>query len=138
MKAALKAADKPRLSALRLILSEIKQREVDTREELSDNAIQVILEKMTKQRRDSLKQFISANRQDLAAIEQFELEVISEYQPEALTQSEIDDLIEAAIRNESASSMRDMGKVMASLKPKIQGRADMSLVSSSIKARLSS
>lgn len=138
MKAALKAADKPRLSALRLILSEIKQREVDTREELTDVAILVILEKMTKQRRDSLKQFISAGRQDLAAIEQFELDVITDYQPDALTQTEIQDMIDATIRDEAASGMKDMGKVMASLRSKIQGRADMSLVSSAIKVRLSS
>lgn len=137
MKLAMKAGDKERLGTIRLILSAIKQQEVDTRKDLSDADIIALLDKMTKQRRESIEQYTKAGRDDLAAKEETELEVIREYLPSQLSETEITDLIDEAIRSAGAESMRDMGKVMGILKPQMQGRADMSAVSGQIKDRLS-
>lgn len=136
IKTCMKAGDKTRLSTLRLISAAIKQQEVDTREDLDDAKVLVILDKMAKQRRESIEQFAKANREDLLAVEQAELAIIASYLPAALSAEEIDALIEEAVESTGANSMRDMGKVMGLLKPKLQGRADMSAVSQSIKARL--
>jgi uncharacterized protein YqeY len=137
MKSAMKAGDKERLGTIRLILSAIKQQEVDTRKDLSDADIIAQLDKMTKQRRESIEQYTKAGRDDLAAKEETELEVIREYLPSQLSEQEIADLIDEAISSAGAESMRDMGKVMGILKPQMQGRADMSAVSGLIKDRLS-
>ena len=134
-KAAMKAKDKPRLGVLRLISAAIKQREVDERIELDDNAVLAVLEKMVKQRRDSIEQYQKAGRDDLIAQEQFELDLIQTYLPEQLTEAEIDALIDEAVQATGAASMKDMGKVMGTLKPKLAGRADMGTVSQKIKAR---
>jgi len=137
MKDAMRAKDKPRLGAVRLILAELKRIEVDERIDVDDNRVLAVLDKMTKQRRDSMAQFEAANREDLAAIERFELEVISTFLPAALTEDEISSLIKEAIEATGASSMADMGKVMGIIKPKAQGRADMGQISKHIKAQLS-
>ncbi|MEJ2043581.1 MAG: GatB/YqeY domain-containing protein [Reinekea sp.] len=137
MKQAMRAKEKERLGTIRLILAELKRIEVDERIELDDNRVLSVLDKMSKQRRDSIAQFESAGREDLAATERFELEVISTFLPAALTDAEIDTLIEDAISNTDAKSMADMGKVMGLIKPKAQGRADMAEISKRIKARLS-
>ncbi len=137
MKTAMRGGDKPRLGVIRLILAAIKQREVDERVELDDAEITVVLDKMSKQRRDSLEQYEKAGREDLAAQERFELEVIQTYLPKPLDDAEIDALIDAAIETTGAVSMKDMGKVMGQLKSQLQGRADMGAVSGKIKARLS-
>ena len=137
MKDAMRGGDKPRLGVIRLILAAIKQREVDERIELDDARITVVLDKMSKQRRDSLEQYEKAGRDDLAAQEKFELEILKTYLPEQLDDAEIDSLIEAAIAATGAAGMKDMGKVMGQLKDKLQGRADMGAVSGKIKARLS-
>jgi uncharacterized protein YqeY len=136
MKTAMKAGDKPRLGVIRLITSAIKQVEVDERKDLSDADILAILDKMTKQRRESAAQYEQAGRQDLLDQENYEITVLQEFLPEALSDDEIDALIEAAIASTQASSIKDMGKVMGELKPKLQGRADMGAVSGRIKARL--
>ena len=138
MKAAMCAKDKPRLGAIRLILSEVKRIEVDERIELDDARMLVLLDKMTKQRRDSIAQYESAGRQELADIEIAEIAVIQEFLPVALTDAEIAELIQQAIVESGAESMRDMGKVMAVIKPKIQGRADGGAVSNLVKAALNS
>lgn len=137
MKTALRGGDKPTLSAVRLILAAIKQQEVDTRTEQSDEQIVVILDKMAKQRRESLTQYQQAGRDDLAAVEQFELDLIKTYLPAALDAAEIDALIEKALAETGADSIKDMGKVMGKLKPLMQGRADLSTVSAKIRERLS-
>jgi len=136
MKAAMKAGDKRRLGVVRLINAAIKQREVDERVELDDTQVLVVLDKMLKQRRDSISQYEQAGREDLAAQERFEVEVCQAYMPAALSDDEIAGLIAEAIDSTGASSMQDMGKVMALLKPKLQGRADMAAVSKQIKTRL--
>jgi uncharacterized protein YqeY len=136
MKAAMKAGDKRRLGVVRLINAAIKQREVDERVELDDTQVLVVLDKMLKQRRDSISQYEQAGREDLAAQERFEVEICQAYMPAALSEDEIAGLIAEAIDSTSASSMQDMGKVMALLKPKLQGRADMAAVSKQIRARL--
>jgi len=136
MKDAMRAKDKQRLSTIRLILAELKRIEVDERIELDDNRVLAVLDKMNKQRRDSIAQFEAAGREDLAAIERFELEVISTFLPAALTEDEIKSLISEAIADTQASSMADMGKVMALIKPKAQGRADMGQISKLIKSQL--
>lgn len=136
MKAAMKSGDKRRLGVVRLINAAIKQREVDERVELDDTQVLVVLDKMLKQRRDSIAQYEQAGREDLAAQERFEVEVCQDYMPAALTEAEITGLIAEAIDSTSASGMQDMGKVMALLKPKLQGRADMAAVSKQIKAKL--
>ena len=138
MKAAMRAKDKPRLGAIRLILSEVKRIEVDERIELDDARMLVLLDKMTKQRRDSIAQYESAGRQELADIEIAEIAVIQEFLPVALTDAEIAELIQQAIVESGAESMRDMGKVMAVIKPKIQARADGGAVSNLVKAALNS
>jgi hypothetical protein len=136
MKAAMKAGDKRRLGVVRLINAAIKQREVDERVELDDTQVLVVLDKMLKQRRDSIAQYEQAGREDLAAQERFEVGVCQAYMPAALAEDEIAGLIAEAIDSTGASGMQDMGKVMALLKPKLQGRADMAAVSKQIKAKL--
>ncbi|WP_223668667.1 GatB/YqeY domain-containing protein [Kangiella shandongensis] len=137
MKEAMRAKDKERLSTVRLALSAIKQVEVDTRETLDDAAILAILDKLVKQRRDSIKQYEDAGRQELADVEKAEIDILQEFLPQPLTDEEIDALIEDAVAKTGAESMKDMGKVMGMLKPQLQGRADMGAVSGKIKARLS-
>lgn len=137
MKAAMRAGDKPRLAVIRLINAAIKQREVDERIELDDTQVIAVLDKMAKQRRESIEQYQQAGREDLAAQERFELGVIGDYLPEPLSDSEIDNLIDAAIADSGASGIKDMGKVMGLLKGKLAGRADMGAVSARIKNRLS-
>lgn len=136
MKTAMKAGDKSRLAVIRLILSAIKQIEVDERKDLSDTDILAVLDKMTKQRRESAAQYEQAGREDLLEQENYEITVLQEFLPEALSEEEIDAMIDEAISSTSASSVKDMGKVMGQLKPKLQGRADMSTVSGKIRARL--
>lgn len=136
VKSAMRARDQKRLTALRLITAAIKQIEVDKRIELDDQDILSVLDKMVKQRRDSLSQYEAAGRDDLAAQEQFELELISVYLPEALSDEEIATLIKQAVAEAGASSIRDMGAVMNILRGKVQGRADMKAVSSAVKAQL--
>ena len=136
MKDAMRARDKPRLSAIRLMLSEVKRIEVDERIEISDERLIAILDKMIKQRRDSITQYEAAGRQELADIEIGEISVIQEFLPVALTEDEISAMITAAIGATGAESMRDMGKVMGILKPQIQGRADGGAVSGRVKSAL--
>jgi hypothetical protein len=136
MKTALKAGHKARLGAIRLILAAVKQREVDERVELDDTAVLAVLDKMVKQRRDSVEQYSAAGREDLAQVERDEIAVIQGYLPAALSESELDALIDAAITETGAAGMRDMGKVMGLLRPQVQGRADMGAVSAMIKGRL--
>jgi len=137
MKAALRAGDKRRLGTIRLILAAIKQREVDERIVLDDAQVLAVLDKMAKQRRESVAQYQAAGRQDLMEQELFELEVIQGYMPAPLSEAELDALISAAVTETGASSIKDMGKVMGVLKPRVQGRADMGAVSARIKAILS-
>ena len=136
MKAAMKAGDKKRLGVIRLMLAAVKQIEVDTREELDDNQILAVLDKMVKQRRDSAKQYTDAGREELAEQENYEITVLQDYLPEALSDDEIEGMIKSAISDTGASSMQDMGKVMGILKAKVQGRADIGAVSAKIKAIL--
>lgn len=136
MKDAMRARDKARLATIRLILAAIKQREVDERIELDDAQVIAVLDKMVKQRRESIAQFEKAARDDLIAQENSELEVIIPYLPAALSEAEINALVDAALSATGAATLRDMGKVMAELKPKLTGRADMGAVSALIKARL--
>lgn len=137
MKVAMRAKDKPRLGTIRLILAELKRIEVDERIELDDERIITIMDKMLKQRRDSISQFEAADRQELADIEKAEVIVIQSFMPASLSNEEIEQLVDAAIANTGASSMKDMGSVMGLLRPQLQGRADMAEVSKLIKARLS-
>jgi uncharacterized protein YqeY len=136
MKTAMKAGDKTRLGVIRLILAAIKQREVDERIELDDTQVLAVLDKMLKQRRDSIAQYSAAGREDLAEIERFEVGVIQAYLPRALTEDELSALIDVAMESTRAVAMSDMGKVMALLKPEVQGRADMGVVSARLKQRL--
>ncbi|CDI03903.1 MAG: GatB/YqeY domain-containing protein [Candidatus Competibacter denitrificans] len=138
MKTAMRAKDKERLGAIRLILAAIKQREVDERIELSEIQVLGVLEKMIKQRRESLAQYQNAGRDDLASRESFEIDLIQTYMPASLSDAEIDSLIADAIAATGAQSLRDMGKVMALIKDQAQGRADMAAVSSRVKARFNS
>ena len=138
MKAAMRARDAARLSAIRLLLAAMKQREVDERIELSDADILAIIEKMLKQRRDSVTQYEAGGRQDLADVEKFEIGVLTGYMPQQLTEAEIAAEVTAAVASSGAKAMQDMGRVMALLKPKLAGRADMAKVSSLVKARLGS
>jgi len=138
VKQAMRARDKARLSVLRLITAAIKQKEVDERIELSDGDVLAVLDKMAKQRRESLEHYRKAGRDDLADQEQFELELIGEFMPEPLGEAELGRLIQAAIKETGASSMRDMGAVMAALREQVQGRADMKAVSETVRARLAS
>ncbi len=137
MKSSLKGGEKKRLGVIRLMLAAIKQIEVDERIQLDDARIISVLDKMSKQRRESITQFERASRDDLIAIEQTELEIIQEYLPEALSEAEINDLVEQSIAATGASTIKDMGKLMGILKPQLQGRADMGKVSQLIKSRLS-
>lgn len=137
MKSAMKNGDKERLATIRLILAAVKQVEVDTREDVDDQSMLAILDKMAKQRRESISQFEQAGREDLVAKETQELNIITEFLPKALSEEEISELIDQAMQDTAASSMKDMGKVMGILKPQIQGRADMGKVSQLIKSRLS-
>jgi len=136
VKDAMRAKDKSRLAAIRLITAAIKQREVDERIELDDAQVTAVLDKMAKQRRESISQFEKAGRDDLIAQEVMELEIIQSYLPEQLGEDEINALIDRAMQDTGATSIKDMGKVMGQLKPKLQGRADMGAVSAMIKARL--
>ncbi len=138
MKAAMKSGDKPRLGTIRMILAAIKQIEVDERIELDDSRIISVLDKMLKQRRESIRQYQDANRNDLAEIEETEIKVIQDFLPQPLSEDEIRKMIEQAISDTGAKSIRDMGKVMGALKPKMRGRADMAVVSAQIKTALSS
>jgi uncharacterized protein YqeY len=137
MKSAMKAGEKERLGTIRLILSAIKQQEVDSRKDLEDSDIIAILDKMSKQRRESIDQYEKAGRDDLAGKEKAELEIIQTYLPSQLGDDEIASMIDEAIKTTGAEVMKDMGKVMGILKPKMQGRADMAAVSAQIKSRLS-
>ena len=132
----MRSKDKEKLAALRLIQAAFKQKEVDERIELDDAQATAILDKMAKQHRDSIEQFQQAGRDDLVEKEQFELEIIDSYLPAKLSEAEITDMIEAAIAETGAESMKDMGKVMGKLKGELQGRADMSQVSGMLKSRL--
>lgn len=136
MKDAMRAQDKLRLGTVRLALSELKRIEVDERVELDDARVLVVLDKMLKQRRDSLSQYQAANRKDLADQEAFEISVLQEFMPAQLNEDEIIALINTAIADTGAKSVQDMGKVMGKLKPQVQGRADMAVVGQLIKSRL--
>ncbi|MBK9674350.1 MAG: GatB/YqeY domain-containing protein [Betaproteobacteria bacterium] len=136
MKDALRAKDSARLSTIRMLLAAVKQREVDERIELTDADVLGVIEKMLKQRRDSIAQFEAGKREDLAAIERAEVAVLQAYLPQQLTADEIDTLIAEAIAATGAAGVAGMGKVMVALKPKLAGRADMGAVSARIKARL--
>ena len=136
MKNAMRSGDKRRLGVVRLILAAVKQREVDDRIELDDTQVLAVLDKMLKQRRESLAQYEQAGRADLADQESFEIGIVQSYLPQPLGPAEIDALIVAAIAETGASGIKDMGKVMGILKPQLQGRADMGAVSGQIKAKL--
>jgi uncharacterized protein YqeY len=136
MKSAMKAGDKDRLKVVRLILAAIKQIEVDQRIELDDAMVLGVIEKMVKQRRDSVEQFQKGNRNDLADIELAEIDILDTYLPEPLSDTEVDALIDAAIAATGAESIRDMGKVMGQVKSQAAGRADMGAVGAKVKARL--
>jgi len=137
MKAAMRAKETARLGAIRLLLAAMKQREVDERIELSDTDVVAIIEKMNKQRRDSISQYEAAGRHDLADIEKFEMSVLAAYMPQQLNEEEIKKAVEEAITGTGAIGPQDMGKVMGMLKPRLTGRADMGKVSALIKAQLS-
>ncbi|MFL2840575.1 MAG: GatB/YqeY domain-containing protein [Pseudohongiellaceae bacterium] len=137
MKDAMRAKDKARLSAVRLMLSELLKVEIDERIELEDNRILSILDKMLKQRRDSIKQYEAGKRQDLADVEQAEIDVIQEFLPAALSEEEIANMIGDAISETGAASMKEMGTVMNMIRPKIMGRADMGYVSGLVRTKLS-
>jgi len=136
MKAAMRAKEAARLGAIRLLLAAIKQREVDERIELDDTQVIAAIEKMLKQRRDSISQYEAANRHDLADVEKFEVSVLQEYLPQALTADQVDEIIAKAITETSAGGIKDMSKVMAAVKPQVIGRADMGQISGLIKAKL--
>ena len=137
MKAAMRARDSARLSAIRLLLAAIKQREVDERIELGDAEVVAVVEKMIKQRRESIAQFEKAARKDLVDAEKFELEVLSGYLPQQMSEAEVEAAIAAVLAESGAAGMKEMGKVMALLKPRLAGRADMGKVSSLVKSKLS-
>lgn len=137
VKTAMRARDRDRLGVLRLITAAIKQREVDERVTLDDAGVLQVLDKMVKQRRDSESQYRDAGRADLADREAYEIGIVQEYMPEALDEAEIAALIDGAIAETGAAGMKDMGKVMGLLRPKVQGRADMGAVSAKVKQRLS-
>jgi len=137
MKSSMKSGDKHRRGVVRLILAAVKQIEVDERIELDDTRLLGVLDKMVKQRRESISHYSNAGRDDLVAIEQAEIEIIQEYLPAALSETEINDLVEQSIASTGAASIKDMGKLMGVLKPQLQGRADMGKVSQLVKSRLS-
>jgi len=136
MKAAMRAKDAARLSAIRLLLAAMKQKEIDERAQLSDADVLGIVEKLIKQRRESIAQYEAAGRGDLADVEKFEIQVISAYLPEQMSEAEVASAVAAAIAEAGAGSVKDMGKVMAVLKPRLAGRADMGKVSAQVRARL--
>jgi uncharacterized protein YqeY len=136
MKTAMRAKDSVRLGAVRLLLSAIKQREVDERVELDDSNVIAVIEKMLKQRRDSITAYESANRQDLADIEKFEVTVLQTYLPQQLSEDEVKSILEQVIVDTGAAGIKDMSKVMAAIKPLVAGRADMGKISGLIKVRL--
>lgn len=136
MKTAMKSRDKDRLKVVRLILAAIQQIEIDTRTEMDDPTVLTVLNKMVKQRRDSVSQFRDGNREDLAAIELAEIVVLEDYLPEQLSDADLDQMVDKAIADTGAESIRDMGKVMGQVKKEAQGRADMSAVGAKVKARL--
>ena len=136
MKSAMRSKDSSRLGAIRLLQSALKQKEVDERIDLVDGDVLIIIEKMLKQRRDSIDAFKKADRQDLVEKEEFEVSVLMQYMPEPLDESEILNIIEQAIKNLSASSMKDMGAVMSAVKPELSGKANMADVSQKIKSKL--
>jgi len=136
VKNAMRARDKQRLGVLRLIMSEFKRVEVDERIELEDSRVLVILDKMLKQRKDSLSQFEAAGRDDLVAQESFELDILREFMPQQLSTEEVKSIVEAVISELGATSIKDMGKIMGILKPRVQGRADMAEIGSLVKASL--
>ena len=137
MKSAMKAKDKQALKAVRMILEAIKQKEIDERIELDDAQVMTVIQKMVKQRKDSISQFSDAGRTDLVEIEEAELETINNYMPEQLSDEEVASVVDKAINDSGANSMKDMGKLMGILKSQLQGKADMSLVSQLIKSKLS-
>ena len=136
MKASMKGGDKARLGVIRLILAAIKQVEVDERIQLDNDRVILVLDKMLKQRRESIRQFADAGRHDLVVIEEAEIRVIQDFLPQAFSEEEVDAMVNDAVIESGAESVKDMGKVMGLLKAKIQGRADMSVVSAKIKAAL--
>jgi uncharacterized protein YqeY len=136
MKDAMRAKDAPRLSTIRMLLAAVKQREVDERRELADADVLVVIDKMMKQRRDSIAQFEAGHRADLAAVEKAELDVLAGYMPQPLADTEIDALIAEAMASTGATGAAGMGKVMAELKPRLAGRADLAAVSAKVKTRL--
>lgn len=138
VKTAMKAKDKARLGTLRLIQAEIKQREVDSRKELEEADVIAILDKMLKQRRDSVDQFTKGGREDLAAIERAEIDIIVDFLPQQLSEDEVAELVEQAIKDTGASGMAGMGPVMNALRPQLAGKADMKQVSALVRARLTS
>ena len=136
MKLAMKAKEKDRLGVIRLILAAVKQKEVDERITLDDEQVLQLLDKMLKQRRDSIEQFDKAGRDDLSAVEQKEMLIIQDYLPQQLTDAEVSQLIDQAVSESGAQGMKDMGKVMAILRPQLQGRTDLAAASQKIKAKL--
>ena len=137
MKTAMRAKDAPRLSTIRLLLAAIKQREVDERIELDDTAVLGVIEKMIKQRRESIAQYEQASRKDLADVEKFELQLLSGYLPQQLSDAELSQAVDAAVGEAKPTGIKDMGKVMALLKPRLAGKADMGKVSNLVKSKLS-
>ena len=137
MKSAMRAGDTRRRDAIRLLQASIKQREVDARVELSDADVVAIIEKMLKQRKDSIAQYEAAKREDLAEIEKYEVGVLTAYMPSAMSEEEVEAIVVAAILSSGAAGPQDMGKVMAIIKPKLAGRADMGKVSTLVKAKIS-
>jgi uncharacterized protein YqeY len=137
MKAAMRAKESARLSTIRLLLAAIKQREVDERIELDDAAVLSVIEKMIKQRRESIAQYEKAARNDLADVEKAEIQILSAYMPAQMSDADVEKAVQAAIAETGASGVKDMGKVMAALKPKLAGKADMGKVSGLVKSRLS-
>ena len=136
LKAAMRARDATRLSAIRLLLAAVRQKEVDERRELGDADTVAVVERLIRQRRESVAQYEQARRSDLAAAERFEIEVLSAYLPERLSAEQLADAVTQALAETGAASMRDMGRVMALLRPRLQGRADMAVVSELVRARL--
>ena len=137
VKAAMRSKDKERLQTLRLITAAVKQKEVDERIEIDDAGLLAVLEKMLKQRKDSIEQFDKAGRDDLSSKEKAEVLVIQEYMPEQMSEAEVAAIVDAAVASTGAESMKDMGKVMGQVKPQVAGKADMGLVSKLVKAKFS-
>jgi uncharacterized protein YqeY len=137
MKTAMRAKDSARLSTIRLLLSGIKQREVDERKELTDADVVAVIEKMIKQRRESIAQYEQASRKDLADVEKFELQLLSGYLPQQMSDAEVSQAVDAAVSEAKPTGIKDMGKVMTLLKPRLAGRADMQKVSALVKTKLS-